>query len=239
MWICFEPVWLSLCNCYYWYVSSYFSDEVGEGKDCHFFIIRNLKYTKYNLLVLNLWFAIKLFYVHHFIMSVQIRVGTLYTVRLTHGQFDWIIKRKHKHFQELHRDLYKHKMMLQFMPLGRSVHRDVYPNRANQPLARGRPAIKIWVWTPQHIHRALRCIFEYSNFSHRFAKERQQLRAMSEEMPSLHGTERTRRTSSKMVATEAIGHKYRTYRFVLWTSQILQLLQIIKLLQQDFKMCSI
>ncbi|CAJ1064140.1 LOW QUALITY PROTEIN: phospholipase D1-like [Xyrichtys novacula] len=32
----------------------------------------------------------------------------------------------------------------------------------------------------------------------RFAKDRQQLRAMSEEMPSLHGTERTRRTSSKM-----------------------------------------
>ncbi|XP_051258187.1 phospholipase D1 [Dicentrarchus labrax] len=32
----------------------------------------------------------------------------------------------------------------------------------------------------------------------KFAKDRQQMRAMSEEMPSLHGTERTRRTSSKM-----------------------------------------
>ncbi|XP_076024753.1 phospholipase D2 [Genypterus blacodes] len=80
----------------------------------------------------------------------KIRVGTLYTVRLTHGHFNWTIKRKHKNFQELHRDLYKHKMMLHFMPMGK------------------------------------------------FAKERQQLRAMSEEMPSLHGTERTRRTSSKM-----------------------------------------
>lgn len=80
----------------------------------------------------------------------KVRVGTLYTVQLTHGLFHWAVKRKYKHFQELHRDLYKHKMMLHLLPIGR------------------------------------------------FAKDRQQLRAMSEEMPSLHGTERTRRTSSKM-----------------------------------------
>uniref|UniRef100_A0A673C7L8 Phospholipase n=1 Tax=Sphaeramia orbicularis TaxID=375764 RepID=A0A673C7L8_9TELE len=80
----------------------------------------------------------------------KVHVGTLYTVRLTHGHFQWAVKRKYKHFQELHRDLYKHKMMLHLLPLGR------------------------------------------------FAKERQQLRAMSEEMPSLHGTDRTRRASSKM-----------------------------------------
>ncbi|KAM9847218.1 phospholipase D2 [Aulostomus maculatus] len=80
----------------------------------------------------------------------KVRVGTLYTVWLTHGQFHWTVKRKYKHFQELHRDLYKHRMMVHLLPIGR------------------------------------------------YAKERQQLRGMSEEMPSLHGTERTRRTSSKM-----------------------------------------
>lgn len=80
----------------------------------------------------------------------KVRVGTLYTVRLTHGHFHWTVKRKYKHFQELHRDLYKHRMMRHLLPLGR------------------------------------------------FAKDRQQLRNMPEEMPSLHGTERTRRTSSKM-----------------------------------------
>ncbi|XP_022618041.1 phospholipase D2-like [Seriola dumerili] len=80
----------------------------------------------------------------------KVHVGTLYTVRLTHGPFHWTVKRKYKHFQELHRDLYKHRMMIHLLPLGR------------------------------------------------FAKERQQLRTMSEEMPNLHGTERTRRTSSKM-----------------------------------------
>lgn len=79
----------------------------------------------------------------------KVRVCSLYTVRLTHGDFTWTIKRKYKHFHDLHRDLYKHKMMLQFLPLGR------------------------------------------------FAIQRQQLESMTEEMPSLHGTERMGRTSSK------------------------------------------
>ncbi|KAG5852016.1 hypothetical protein ANANG_G00057960 [Anguilla anguilla] len=79
----------------------------------------------------------------------KVRVCTLYTVKLTHGQFTWTVKRKYKHFQELHRDLYKHKILLNLLPLGR------------------------------------------------FAAQRQQLEAMSEEMPSLHGSERGRRTSSK------------------------------------------
>uniref|UniRef100_A0A8C9XEA3 Phospholipase n=1 Tax=Sander lucioperca TaxID=283035 RepID=A0A8C9XEA3_SANLU len=52
----------------------------------------------------------------------------------------------------------------------------------------------------QELHRDL---YKHKMMLHllplgRFAKERQQLRAMSEEMPSLHGTERTRRTSSKL-----------------------------------------
>ncbi|XP_030638874.1 phospholipase D1 [Chanos chanos] len=79
----------------------------------------------------------------------KVRVVTLYTVKLTHGPFSWTVKRKYKRFQELHRDLYKYKMMLQFLPLGR------------------------------------------------FAIQRQQLENMTEEMPTLHGTERMRRTSSK------------------------------------------
>uniref|UniRef100_A0A8C4IVX0 Phospholipase n=1 Tax=Dicentrarchus labrax TaxID=13489 RepID=A0A8C4IVX0_DICLA len=41
----------------------------------------------------------------------KVHVGTLYTVRLTHGHFHWTVKRKYKHFQELHRDLYKHRMI--------------------------------------------------------------------------------------------------------------------------------
>ncbi|KAM9332850.1 phospholipase D2 [Pholidichthys leucotaenia] len=80
----------------------------------------------------------------------KVRVGTLYTVQLTHGHFCWVVKRKYKHFQDLHRDLQKHKMMANLLPIKR------------------------------------------------FAKDRHELRNMTEEMPSLHGTERTRRFSSKM-----------------------------------------
>lgn len=69
------------------------------------------------------------------ITSLQVHVGTLYTVQLTHGHFHWSVKRKYKHFQELHRDLYKHKMMRHLLPLGRSVHQSVRFNDANKPLA--------------------------------------------------------------------------------------------------------
>uniref|UniRef100_A0A8C1WN06 Phospholipase n=1 Tax=Cyprinus carpio TaxID=7962 RepID=A0A8C1WN06_CYPCA len=79
----------------------------------------------------------------------KVHVCTLYMVCLTHGEFTWTVKRKYKHFQELHRDLYKHKMMLQFLPLGR------------------------------------------------FAIQRQQLASLTEEMPTLHGSDRTRRASGK------------------------------------------
>uniref|UniRef100_A0A674MCJ8 phospholipase D n=1 Tax=Takifugu rubripes TaxID=31033 RepID=A0A674MCJ8_TAKRU len=54
-------------------------------------------------------------------MPRQVHVGTLYTVRLTHGPFHWTVKRKYKHFQELHRDLYKHKMMIHLLPLSRFI----------------------------------------------------------------------------------------------------------------------
>lgn len=124
-----------------------------------------------------------------FSLALQVNVGTLYTVSLTHGHFHWTVKRKYKHFQELHRDLYKHKMMLHLLPLGRSVCVCLMQ-------------MKVWVVVVR-IQR-----FEYSNFSQRFSKERQQLRAMSEEMPSLHGTERTRRTSSKMVSDQPSRHIY-------------------------------
>uniref|UniRef100_A0A3P9K1M0 Phospholipase n=1 Tax=Oryzias latipes TaxID=8090 RepID=A0A3P9K1M0_ORYLA len=80
----------------------------------------------------------------------KVRVSTLYTVEVKHGPFLWTVKRKYKHFQELHLDIYKHKMLHQWNPLGR------------------------------------------------FSKERQRLRLMTEVMPNLHGSERARRTSSKM-----------------------------------------
>uniref|UniRef100_A0AAX7VE85 phospholipase D n=1 Tax=Astatotilapia calliptera TaxID=8154 RepID=A0AAX7VE85_ASTCA len=61
-------------------------------------------------------------------MSLQVSIGTLYTLHLTHGQFHWTIKRKYKNFQEVHRDLYKHKMMLHLLPIGRLKYLEEYLN---------------------------------------------------------------------------------------------------------------
>uniref|UniRef100_A0A8C4MFU1 Phospholipase n=1 Tax=Equus asinus asinus TaxID=83772 RepID=A0A8C4MFU1_EQUAS len=42
------------------------------------------------------------------------KVGTctLYSVQLTHGDFTWTTKKKFRHFQELHRDLLRHKVLM-------------------------------------------------------------------------------------------------------------------------------
>lgn len=50
------------------------------------------------------------------------KVGTctLYSVRLTHGDFTWTTKKKFRHFQELHRDLLRHKVLMSLLPLARS-----------------------------------------------------------------------------------------------------------------------
>ncbi|XP_039725562.1 phospholipase D2 isoform X2 [Pteropus medius] len=49
------------------------------------------------------------------------KVGTctLYSVRLTHGDFTWTTKKKFRHFQELHRDLLRHKLLMSLLPLAR------------------------------------------------------------------------------------------------------------------------
>ncbi|XP_032473610.1 phospholipase D2 isoform X2 [Phocoena sinus] len=49
------------------------------------------------------------------------KVGTctLYSVRLTHGDFTWTTKKKFRHFQELHRDLLRHKVLMSLLPLAR------------------------------------------------------------------------------------------------------------------------
>ncbi|XP_068386212.1 phospholipase D2 isoform X2 [Eschrichtius robustus] len=49
------------------------------------------------------------------------KVGTctLYSVRFTHGDFTWTTKKKFRHFQELHRDLLRHKVLTSLLPLTR------------------------------------------------------------------------------------------------------------------------
>ncbi|XP_073510611.1 phospholipase D2 isoform X2 [Phyllobates terribilis] len=47
----------------------------------------------------------------------KVRTSTLYSICLTHGPFQWTIKKKYKHFQELHRDLLRHKIFVSLLPL--------------------------------------------------------------------------------------------------------------------------
>ncbi|XP_072006076.1 phospholipase D2 isoform X2 [Engystomops pustulosus] len=47
----------------------------------------------------------------------KIRPSTLYSITLTHGPFRWTTKKKFKHFQELHRDLLRHKIFASLLPL--------------------------------------------------------------------------------------------------------------------------
>ncbi|XP_069805501.1 phospholipase D2 isoform X2 [Dendropsophus ebraccatus] len=47
----------------------------------------------------------------------KVRTSTLYSFNLTHGPFQWTIKKKFKHFQELHRDLLRHKIFVSLLPL--------------------------------------------------------------------------------------------------------------------------
>lgn len=49
----------------------------------------------------------------------QVGTCTLYSVRLTHGDFSWTTKKKFRHFQELHRDLQRHKVLMSLLPLAR------------------------------------------------------------------------------------------------------------------------
>uniref|UniRef100_A0A670KE29 Phospholipase n=1 Tax=Podarcis muralis TaxID=64176 RepID=A0A670KE29_PODMU len=55
----------------------------------------------------------------------KVRPNTVYSLRLTHGEFTWTMKKKFKHFQELHRDLMRHRILMSFLPLTR-VYRDYH-----------------------------------------------------------------------------------------------------------------
>nr|XP_056719556.1 phospholipase D2 [Euleptes europaea] len=49
----------------------------------------------------------------------KVRPNTVYSLRLTHGEFTWTMKKKFRHFQELHRELMRHKILLTILPLSR------------------------------------------------------------------------------------------------------------------------
>ncbi|XP_078266685.1 phospholipase D1-like isoform X2 [Rhinoraja longicauda] len=52
--------------------------------------------------------------VERFTSTRKVPSPNVYTIELTHGEFNWRVKRKFKHFQELHRELLRYKALLRF-----------------------------------------------------------------------------------------------------------------------------
>ncbi|KAM3823440.1 phospholipase D2 isoform 2-T3 [Vipera latastei] len=57
----------------------------------------------------------------------KVRPSTVYALQLSHGQFTWSMKKLFRHFQELHRDLMKHRLLLSLLPLPRFVLQGSWP----------------------------------------------------------------------------------------------------------------
>ncbi|XP_072110983.1 phospholipase D1-like isoform X2 [Mobula birostris] len=50
--------------------------------------------------------------VERFTSTKKVPILNIYTIELSHGEFSWKVKRKFKHFQELHRELLRYKALL-------------------------------------------------------------------------------------------------------------------------------
>ncbi|XP_070585330.1 phospholipase D2 isoform X4 [Erythrolamprus reginae] len=57
----------------------------------------------------------------------KVRPSTVYALQLSHGPFTWSMKKLFRHFQELHRDLVKHRLLLSLLPLPRLVLQGSWP----------------------------------------------------------------------------------------------------------------
>ncbi|XP_025031025.1 phospholipase D2 [Python bivittatus] len=64
----------------------------------------------------------------------KVRPSTVYILQLSHGQFTWSMKKLFRNFQELHRDLMKHRLLLSLLPLPRFVLHGSWPGRSSLEL---------------------------------------------------------------------------------------------------------
>lgn len=55
---------------------------------------------------------VKVLEVERFTSTSKVPSPNIYTIELTHGEFTWQVKRKFKHFQELHRELLRYKALM-------------------------------------------------------------------------------------------------------------------------------
>ncbi|KAM8973605.1 phospholipase D2 isoform 1-T1 [Pelodytes ibericus] len=93
-------------------------EETGSPRS-PFLIVYNLKPLKHQPAVFlnGVPVTAKISETERYTSGSKIRTSTLYSVHLTHGPFTWTVKKKFKHFQELHRDLLRHKIFVSLLPL--------------------------------------------------------------------------------------------------------------------------
>lgn len=64
------------------------------------------------VLIPNVPIKFRVMDVERFKSSSKVASPNLYTIEITHGPFTWKVKRKHKHFQDLHRELVTYKTLM-------------------------------------------------------------------------------------------------------------------------------
>ncbi|XP_053321087.1 phospholipase D2 [Spea bombifrons] len=92
-------------------------DESGSKKT-PFLIVYDLKPLKHqgSVFLKGVPVTARISQTERYTSGSKVSTSTLYSVILTHGPFTWTIKKKFKHFQELHRDLLRHKIFVSLLP---------------------------------------------------------------------------------------------------------------------------
>ncbi|XP_040271201.1 phospholipase D2 [Bufo bufo] len=107
-------------------------DELDAGDDEAFLTVYDLKPLKQqgSVFLKGVSVTANILQTERYTSGSKVRTSTLYSVALTHGPFQWIIKKKFKHFQELHRDLLRHKIFVSLLPLNPLSRFNVTRSRA-------------------------------------------------------------------------------------------------------------
>ncbi|KAG9471433.1 phospholipase D2 [Eleutherodactylus coqui] len=108
-------------------------EDDGDSQLSNFLTVYDMKPLKHQGIVFLKGFAVtaNILQTERYTSGSKVRTSTLYSISLTHGPFQWTIKKKFKHFQELHRDLLRHKIFVSLLPLNPLSRFNVMRSRAH------------------------------------------------------------------------------------------------------------
>ncbi|XP_063157864.1 phospholipase D2 isoform X1 [Candoia aspera] len=112
-------------------------DQAAPGQPCHFPLVIYKPvplHSQAPLFLKGVPIMARVESTERYTSGSKVRPSTVYTLRLSHGQFTWSMKKLFRHFQELHRDLMKHRLLLSLLPLPRFVLHGSWPARSSLEL---------------------------------------------------------------------------------------------------------